>query len=73
VFINPLPADIAKARTQLIWLPEHDSVAQEALQKLLDSEQVRKAASTYAFDRLFLEDIRPSRMAALGLQQTHHS
>ena len=44
VIISPLPATIAKARTQLIWRPEHHSVALEALQKLLVSEQRRKAA-----------------------------
>src|SRR6266571_9462361 len=43
VIVNPLPATIAKAPTQLIWRPEHQSVALEALQKLFESEQVRKA------------------------------
>ncbi len=43
VSVNPLPATIAKAPTQLIWRPEHQSVALEALQKLFESEQVRKA------------------------------
>jgi DNA-binding transcriptional LysR family regulator len=44
VIISPLPATIAKARTQLIWRPEHHSVALEALRKLLVSDQRRKAA-----------------------------
>jgi DNA-binding transcriptional LysR family regulator len=35
VIISPLPATIAKARTQLIWRPEHHSVALEAMRKLL--------------------------------------
>lgn len=41
VIVNRLPADIAKARTQLIWLTGHQSVALEALRKILESEQVR--------------------------------
>lgn len=43
VIVNPLPAAIAKARTQLIWRPEHRSVALEALQKLFESERIGKA------------------------------
>jgi DNA-binding transcriptional LysR family regulator len=35
VALTPLPAHIAKARTQLVWLPAHHSVALEALKKLL--------------------------------------
>lgn len=35
VALTSLPAHIAKARTQLIWRPEHHSVALEALKKLL--------------------------------------
>src|SRR3954470_6651062 len=35
VALTPLPAHIARARTQLVWLPAHHSVALEALKKLL--------------------------------------
>jgi len=43
VALTSLPAQIAKARTQLVWLPAHHSVALEALKKLLDPA-LRKAA-----------------------------
>ena len=43
VIVSPLPAAIAKARTQLIWRPEHSSVALEALKKLLRGKQVSNA------------------------------
>jgi DNA-binding transcriptional LysR family regulator len=43
VALTPLPAHIAKARTQLIWRPEHHSVALEALKKLL-APVLKKAA-----------------------------
>jgi DNA-binding transcriptional LysR family regulator len=43
VALTPLPAHIAKARTQLVWLPAHHSVALEALKKLL-APAVAKAA-----------------------------
>jgi DNA-binding transcriptional LysR family regulator len=33
--VTPLPSDIAKARTQLIWRPGHSSVALEAMKALL--------------------------------------
>jgi len=38
VALTPLPAQIANARTRLVWRPEHDSVALEALKKLLPAE-----------------------------------
>lgn len=44
VALTPLPAHIAKARTQLVWRPEHHSVALEALKKLLAGFEPRKAA-----------------------------
>ncbi len=36
VVISPLPAAIAKARTQLVWRAEHGSLALEALRNVLD-------------------------------------
>ena len=41
VTVSPLPAAIAKARTQLIWRPQHYSVALEALQALLANRNPR--------------------------------
>ncbi|HZF19320.1 MAG TPA: LysR substrate-binding domain-containing protein, partial [Burkholderiales bacterium] len=41
VSVNSLPAAIAKARTQLIWRPEHSSVALEALRKLLGGKAAK--------------------------------
>jgi DNA-binding transcriptional LysR family regulator len=40
---TPLPSAIAKARTQLVWLPAHHSVALEALKALL-APPLKKAA-----------------------------
>jgi DNA-binding transcriptional LysR family regulator len=37
VVVSALPAAVAKSRTQLVWRPEHHSVALEALKKLLAS------------------------------------
>jgi DNA-binding transcriptional LysR family regulator len=42
--ITPLPGNIAKARTQLIWRPGHSSVALEALKALL--ARVKRGAGT---------------------------
>ena len=44
IALTPLPAHIAKARTQLVWRPEHHSVALEALKKLLAAAELKKAA-----------------------------
>jgi DNA-binding transcriptional LysR family regulator len=44
VIVNSLPATIAKSRTQLIWRPEHQSIALEALRKVLEGRQVRNTA-----------------------------
>ena len=41
--LTPLPSAIAKARTQLVWLPAHHSVALEALKALL-APALKKAA-----------------------------
>ncbi|MGH7603051.1 MAG: LysR substrate-binding domain-containing protein [Gemmatimonadaceae bacterium] len=43
--ITPLPRDIAKARTQLIWRTGHCSVALEAMKKLLTRVKPRARAS----------------------------
>jgi DNA-binding transcriptional LysR family regulator len=43
VTLTPLPSAIAKARTQLVWLPAHHSVALEALKALL-APALKKAA-----------------------------
>lgn len=42
--ITPLPDDIANARTQLVWRPEHSSVALEAMRELL--ARVKRGAGT---------------------------
>jgi hypothetical protein len=45
VNVTALPADIANARTQLVWRPSHHSAAFEAMKKLIAAApQVRKAA-----------------------------
>jgi DNA-binding transcriptional LysR family regulator len=44
VNVAPLPAQIAKAKTQLVWRPGHHSIALEALKTLVASTPVKKAA-----------------------------
>jgi DNA-binding transcriptional LysR family regulator len=44
VSLTPLPRHIAAARTQLVWRPGHESVALEALKKLLGAGNAAKAA-----------------------------
>jgi DNA-binding transcriptional LysR family regulator len=39
-----LPAQSSKARTQLVWRPNHHSVALEALKRLIPSTSTRKKA-----------------------------
>lgn len=45
VVVNRLPAATAKARTQLVWRPEHQSVALGALQKLLAAKRASPPAA----------------------------
>ena len=45
VVVNRLPAATAKARTQLVWRPDHQSVALGALQKLLAAKRVPAPAA----------------------------
>jgi len=44
VNVKPLPAAVAKARTQLVWRPETFSVALNAMRELLGGKQVGQAA-----------------------------